>query len=252
MNYWTLYMDESGSGSQKVDTKKNLWVSVGIAAKLDDHDAIAEDVAKLRKKVLRRSNIEFKANDLTPKRMNDGITYDDVASGVAEILKKYSMKTWVMVVPFNLHIINMSMFTPSNAKSGLQAKDVAREMLLERVSMDVDRVHTVEDKFMIIWDLSNTNELMDFSASVLAHTNPHSGKKISPIITPHILGGLSHEWAELQLADLISNFGLNYAARGKYPDCDESKAMAFETHLYPCLQKSWWGCVKGYGWKYME
>lgn len=108
-----------------------------------------------------------------------------------------------------------------------------------------------ENLYQLIWDLSDNNELAHFSAIVSSYVNPHNNKRISPLIIPHILGGLSHDWAELQIADLISNYALNYSAHGIFSDCDEEKSDAFSKHIYPILHARG-GKIKGYGWKFFK
>ena len=102
---------------------------------------------------------------------------------------------------------------------------------------------------LLVWDLSDSSELADFSAITSSYVNPHDHNKLNSTIVPHILGGLSHDWAELQIADLISNYALNYVADGTYDDADKDKSKAFEQYLYPVLQHSNRGKVFGTGFK---
>jgi hypothetical protein len=68
------------------------------------------------------------------------------------------------------------------------------------------------------------------------------------MIIPNILGGLSHEWPELQICDVIANFALNYIADGKFEDCIKEKSDAFKKHIYPRLMSGIRG-IDGIGWK---
>ena len=139
-------------------------------------------------------------------------------------------------------------FTPSNEKHGLQAKDIARELLLERFSIKLNYEGGWDKINLLIWDLSDNNELADFSSSVGSYVNPHDKNEVNHSIIPHILGGLSHEWAELQIADLVSNYALNYVADGIYDDADQEKSDAFKKHIYPKLHSNN-GIIDGIGYK---
>jgi hypothetical protein len=103
--------------------------------------------------------------------------------------------------------------------------------------------------YQLIWDLSDVSELIDFSAITSAYIDPHSNKALDPHIIPKLLGALSHDWVELQIADILSNFALDHIAEKRgYPDADKEKGAAFEKHLYPLLMRSQRG-TDGIGWK---
>ena len=130
----------------------------------------------------------------------------------------------------------------------IQAKDVSRELLLERLSGYVEH-YGFNRKHQLIWDLSDQQEMCHFSRTISEYVISNTESKLHPAIIPHLLAGLSHEWAELQIADVISNFALNYSAHGVYDDADAEKAEAFRKHIYPKLCKNANGAVDGVGWK---
>lgn len=247
---FALFMDESGTGS-KNKSKTNYWVSVGVLARISEHDAIAADLFSLKKKCMRLYNKEMKGTDLSPNHFNPGITKASVAKDLSELIKKYKFSIFVTAANMSPDLIHQTKFTASTEKRGLQAKDIARELLLERFSIMLNYQHSSTNKNMLIWDLSDNNELADFSKIIGSYQNPHDGKKPNPTIIPHLLGGLSHEWAELQIADLVSNFAINYITDGICTDSDKDKSTAFKEFIYPVLHQRG-GKVEGIGLKIMH
>lgn len=244
---FAVFMDESGLGSKRKG-KANYWVSVGVMAGINDHYSITQDIHDLKKKSMRLYNKEMKGTDLSANHLNAGITKETVAKDLAEIIKNHGLRIVVTATNMSPKLESLTIFTPSNEKRGLQAKDVARELLLERISMMAESSHDIGKTQLMIWDLSDTNELMDFSKIAETYQNPHSQKKLNTTIIPHILGGLSHEWAELQIADLVSNYAINYIARNE-EDADAEKCKAFKQYLYPMLYGGNKGTIKGIGFK---
>lgn len=251
MEYNIVFMDESGSGSKGL-SKVNFWVTVGVLSNLDNHQAVTEDLNSIRKKNMRLYNKELKGTDISRNHLNPGIDKMTVAKDISDLISKYNMSVFVTASNMAPSIKKLeSKFTASNTKNGLQAKDVARELLLERISIFLNYKRTKDMLNLLVWDLSDNNELADFSAITGSYVNPHDHKKLNSTVVPHILGGLSHDWAELQIADLISNYALNYVADGIYDDADKDKSEAFKQYLYPVLQHSIKGKVEGIGFKLM-
>ena len=249
MEYSILFMDESGSGS-KGPSKVNFWVTVGVLSNLDKHQAITEDLNSIRKKNMRLYNRELKGTDISKNHLNPGIDKMIVAKDISDLVTKYDMHIFVTASNMATSIKRLeNKFTASNVKNGLQAQDIARELLLERLSIFLNYKRTKSMLNLLVWDLSDNNELMDFSAITESYVNPHDHKKLNSTVIPHILGGLSHEWAELQIADLISNYALNYVADGIYSDADKEKSDAFKLYLYPVLQSNNHGEIEGTGFK---
>lgn len=249
MEYNIVFMDESGSGS-KGQSKVNYWVTVGVFSNLDNHQRITEELQSIRKKNMRLYNKELKGTDISRNHLNPGINKMTVAKDLSDLIMKYKLSVFVTASNMSPSIKRLeSKFTASNVKNGLQAKDIARELLLERISIFLNYKRTKDMLNLLIWDLSDNNELVDFSAITGSYTNPHDHNKLNCTIIPHILGGLSHDWAELQIADLISNYALNYVADGVYDDADKEKSEAFKEYLYPVLQQSRTGKIEGIGFK---
>lgn len=142
--------------------------------------------------------------------------------------------------------ISSSNFIASNGKV-IQAKDVSRELLMEKLSEYAER-RGGDRKHQLIWDLSDQQEMCHFSSTISEYIIPANKKKLHHSIIPYLLAGLSHEWAELQIADVISNFALNYSAHNMYDDADAEKAEAFRKHIFPRLCSDGDGYINGTGW----
>jgi len=244
----TVFIDESGAGANK-RSKDNFWVSAGVCAKFEDHDEITESLFEMKKKCLRLYNQELKGGATSKSNLNPDITKEDVAKELGNIISKHGLKVWVISTRYSDRIQN-SNFIPSNGKV-VMAKDVSRGLLLERLSGYVEYYGGSDQRYQLVWDLSDQQEMSHFSHTISEYVNPHNNKKVCPEIIPYLLAGLSHEWAELQIADVISNFALNYSAHPRYDDVDVDveKAIAFEKHIHPKLCCNANGRIDGVGWK---
>ena len=241
-----IFIDESGAGTIKQD-KNSLWVTAGILSRLDMHGTLTTDFQEMKNRLMRNPSEEFKGS-IVPKHLLQNKTAEDVAFEISELMKKYDMTAWITGTNRMFAQNSGGCFVPSNEKRGLQAKDVARELLLERISGYAKIQDQEPCVYQLIWDLSDVSELIDYSAITSSYVNPHSGKALNPQIIPKILGALSHDWVELQIADVLSNFALNYIANGKFSDADIEKSVAFKKYLYPRLARSIRG-TSGVGWK---
>lgn len=241
----TVFIDESGEGTDK-KRMDNFWVSAGVCARFEDHDNITESLCEMKKKCLRLYNQELKGSSTSPSRLNKGVTKEDVAREIGEVISKNGLRVWVTSTRYS-NRIPISNFIPSNKKN-IQAKDVSRELLMERISGYAE-YYGKNEKYQLIWDLSDQQEMSHFSRTISEYVDPHNKKKVHPSIIPYLLAGLSHEWAELQIADVVSNFALSYSAYALYADADEEKAKAFGRYIYPKLLANADGKIDGIGWK---
>ncbi|MGE0015219.1 MAG: DUF3800 domain-containing protein [Candidatus Methanomethylophilaceae archaeon] len=241
-----IFIDESGAGTIKLN-KNSLWVTAGILSMLDTHGTLTEDFQKMKEILMRNPSEEFKGS-IVPKHLLEGKTENDVATEISNLMRKYEMTAWITATDRNYAQGSVGTFVPSNPKKGLQAKDIARELLLERVSGYVNIQNNDSCVYQLIWDLSDVYELIDFSHVASNYVDPHNKRSLNPQIIPKILGALSHDWVELQIADVLSNFALNYIAMGKFDDADREKSQAFKEHLYPMLARSS-KRRDGVGWK---
>jgi len=240
-----VFIDESGAGTIKQD-KNSLWITAGVLSSLDAHGTLTRDFQEMKDNLMRNPSEELKGS-IVSRHLLEGKTAADVAIGVSELMRRYDMGAWITGANRDYAQSDRGRFTPSNAKKGLQAKDIARELLLERISGYAGARAMEPRIYQLIWDLSDVGELIDYSAVTSAYKDPRSGKSVDPQIIPKILGALSHDWAELQIADVLSNFALNRIAEGRFPDADSEKSAAFKEHLCPLLVRSA-GCTDPDSW----
>lgn len=220
---------------------------MGICVDLDSHDELSIKFSKMKEECLRLyRKVEMKGSMISKNHLREGVSVEDVGMRIADIITEFDLKIWITATRGDPGI-STKLFVPSNRSKGVLPKDIARELLLERISGYTGLVDN-NGKYLMIWDLSDTQELSDFSNLIENYVNPYNGKKTCPSIIPNILGGLSHEWPELQLCDLIANFSLNHLADGYFDDCDKMKSRVFKKHIYPLLMKGENG-IDGIGWK---
>jgi hypothetical protein len=104
------------------------------------------------------------------------------------------------------------------------------------------------DHCLIIWDISDQQELQDFSASIAEFRNAYDGTPRSQRLVPAALGGLSHDWSGLQTADVVAHCALHYLGlQESLPGSRKEKAEAFRSKFLPRLQRSNKGEL--IGWK---
>jgi hypothetical protein len=176
---------------------------------------------------------EVKGSD-APHELSRGRTADDLASDLAALLREFDSHIWIVAA--------------SRQTDGPTTKGAARQLVLERVNGFLNLGRYEPAQWIIVWDVSDVQELGDFSRSVSEFRNAYSGEPRNDRLFPAVLGGLSHDWGGLQAADLLSNFALHFRGRElKFPDVNLEKAQAFESHLMPCLQRTATGNVVG--WK---
>jgi hypothetical protein len=61
-----------------------------------------------------------------------------------------------------------------------------------------------------------------------------------------VLGGLSHDWGGLQLADVVAHLSPHAVGTElRLPDANRAKAGAFDDHIYSRFQKAANGAVVG-------
>lgn len=171
----TIFIDESGEGSPH-NNKGNVWVSVGICADMSTHDELSIQFQSLKRDCMRMyEKKELKGSGVSGNKLKDGVTADDIARRIAESIDEFNLKVWITSTCNNPETPT-SMFIPSNPSKGVLPKDIARELLMERISGYAN--HMGDDRYIIIWDLSDTQELDDFSKLIEEYVNPHNRRKL--------------------------------------------------------------------------
>jgi|SRR5579875_784244 len=227
-----LFIDESGNG-QPGNSVTSLWVTAALAVEFERARELNVRIDALRAQNFRSRLKEVKGSEV-PHGLARGRTIDDLAQDLAAILLEFEAHIWIAAV--------------CRQSDGPTTKLVARKFILERVTGFLNRGDYAPAHWLIVWDVSDVQELGDFSRSVSDFRNEFSGEPRNDRLVPCVLGGLSHDWGGLQAADLLSNFALHFRGHQMaFPVVNLEKARAFETHLKPLVQKT----KKGdpVGWK---
>ncbi len=235
-----VFLDESGL-SRWGNSIQSLWVSAAIAIPFERSRELDADVAAVRRASFRARVKELKGHLTKRSELLSGVTPADVAQRAAALVSKFGAHAWVTATRLGCPR------PPGFTSSSPQAKEVARQLLLERVNGMLATGRYAPENWLMVWDLSQTEELYDLSAAVGLFANGITGAKIDPRLYPMVLGGLSHDWGGLQLADIYAHFALHkVGVDQRLPDANLSKADAFDVHIEPTLQRSSTGAVVGF------
>jgi len=236
-----VFIDESGL-SLPGNTIQSLWIATAVAVALDRSRILDQDTATERSRLFRSRVKEFKGHLIKHSELLSGVTADDVAAAVAGLLRKYDAHVWTVATiagcPVPIGFVGPIVST----------KSIARQLLLERVNGLLGTGRYAPAHWMMVWDVSDVQELTDFSSATASFANGYTGQKISDRLYPMVLGGLSHDWAGLQLADIVAHLALHKVGAGrKFPDANPRKGAAFDARIEPVLQRDQGGRVVG--WK---
>jgi hypothetical protein len=227
-----LFIDESGN-ALTAKSVKSLWGTAALAVAFDRARELNGRIDMLRTLNFRARLKEVKGSEV-PHELARGRSIDDLAKDLAAILREFDAHIWVAAV--------------CRQSDGPATKRTARQLVLERVNGFLNRGDYQPAQWLTVWDVSDVQELGDFSRNVSEFRNAFSAEPRNDRLVPSVLGGLSHDWGGLQAADLLSNFALHFRGRQMaFPDVNLAKAQAFETHLKPCLQTTQTGNLVG--WK---
>jgi len=241
-SHHVVYIDESGNGGPAGNIN-SFWVAIAVLIPMDERQIIDADIGSTLKNRFRPYAKEIRGSNI-PHHLLPGQSLEDVASDVAALCDRVGAHIWGVATrhgkppPSNFPIPNPL------------PKDIVRQFLMERINGFFQQGYLGSDDCIIVWDISDHEELRDFSASVAAFRNAYDQTQLCPRLAPAVLGGLSHDWKGLQIADIIANFALHHLGRKKMlPDAKKRKADAFEQKFYPRLQKNAQGVIDGIGWK---
>lgn len=242
-----VLIDESGNGwlsseGLPLNTIRSLWVSAGVGIEWAKRPELDAGIQAILKNRFRGRCEELKASSIR-RYLPEESTIDDVAKEVASLVSSTGTRIWVAATragsrPMLSH----------PAKDHPEAKDIARQLLLETISGYATPRYYGPATWLLVWDIGDAGALSDFSASLRTFRNRVSGYALPTALTPVMLGGLSHEWSGIQIADLYANLALHYYGRSlSLPDAKEERAASFETTLMPTLMRDSFGKVVG--WK---
>jgi hypothetical protein len=238
-----IYIDESGNAGRSDDIKK-YWTVAAVCVGLDKQNEMDEEISKIISEFYRLSVKELKGAD-TPRNFKPGISVEDFSKSFSSMIKELDINVWVAASKYGVKAPKTMILDKPHPKN------LVRHLLFERLNGFFIHGHNGTDNCLIVWDISDLQELQDFSSSVSMFRNSISNETLCNRIAPAVLGGLSHEWSGLQVADIIANFALHkLGVDENMPDANTNKGKAFDTYLMPLLQKDGYG--KRVGWKYFK
>jgi hypothetical protein len=235
-----VYIDESGL-SLAGPSIQSLWVSAAVAFPFERARELRTDLDIVRVACFRTRVREIKGHLTKRSELLRGKTVDDVARGVADVFQRYDGHAWIAATRVGCPV------PPGFRTPTPLTKDIARQLLLERVNGFLGTGRYAPANWLLVWDVGNVQELIDLSAAVSTFADGYSGVSISPRLYPVVLGGLSHDWAGVQVADLFGHLALHkVGADLGLPDANAAKSAAFDTHVEPRLQRDAGGRCVGF------
>ena len=225
-----IFIDESGNGSDTDDINK-YWVSAAIAIPFERMESIDEKVKSILKSNFRSNIREIKGADI-PHGLNQGKSTTDVARDVGNLVEENRLNCWIVGS-------HQGVNPPTGlSQSNPMVKEIVRHLLLERINHSLHTTFPGDTSYMTIWDISDQQDLQDFSRSVSAFNDLYRNTPRSKRMVPAVLGGISHDWSGLQIADILANYGLHHiCVIDGSPGGRKNKADDFGLYLKPRLQR---------------
>jgi len=219
-----IYIDESGNGAP-VPGIQSYWVSVAVAIPFSENEILEISTKSILRRFFRPGERELKGKHM-PNRLLDGTSIDQAIHEIGDLLVKVKAVVWVAGVRQNPN-------PPINQiPSKLVVKDIARKSILEGINDYLNTGTHSPNHFLIIWDISDEQELEDFSRNVATFRHARTQVLPNPRLAHAILGGLSHDWNGLQIADIIAHCALHrMGLQSSLPDANPIKAKSFERYL---------------------
>ena len=241
-----VLIDESGNGrliapAQPDPSVRSLWVTAGVSIEWAQRAVLDGSVKEILDQLFLNRAPELRAANIR-RYLPAQFSADDVARRVSEAVTAAHANVWVSAAR-----AASPMYSHPLGKRA-EAKDIARQLLLETISGYAVPRYYAPESWLMIWDVSYPGQLADFSRAVATFRNRISGYGAGPALTPTMLGDLSHEWGGIQVADVYANFGLHKLGveRG-LEGAKRERADAFERFLLPTLKRDNEG--KLVGWK---
>lgn len=212
-----VYIDESGLADPRLESVTSLWTSAAVSFPFAHSETVWTGVQHIMAKHFRPGTREIKGAG-TPGRLQRGSTLDDASGDLVDLLLECEGQAWVAATHRGVNPM------PDRAREVLleQPKDIARQLLFERLNRYIgcDEDH---GKHLLIWDLSHQQELEDFSRFVAGFNDGfYTFQERTPLMAGALLGGLSHDWGGLQVADWFAHMALHHHGRtgtwGQYED----------------------------------
>jgi len=225
-----IYIDESGSGSPTNNIHR-YWVSAAVSVAFDQTNDLNEGIRRILTSHFSPHVGELKGSS-TSKYLRPTSTIMEVAKDLGDVLDHTGTQLWGAAASFG------SSPPRDLPTSNPRPKDIARQMLLEEINARLLTGYHHPDHSLIIWDISERQELQDFSASIATFVSVRDETPRSERLAPAALGGLSHDWRGLQTADVIANCALHYLGHAaSLTGFKTDKAEAFRSEFLPRMQE---------------
>jgi len=219
-----IYIDESGIGAP-LHGIQSYWVTTAIAISFSNLENLNSGSKSILNRYFRPGKRELKGTDM-PNHLLKDASIDQVMAEIRTLLVNIDAEVWISSAR------NSGVILSRRSSEKTLAKAFARRTVLERVNDYLNAGAHEPCHFLIIWDISYQQELEDFSRSVARFRHSLTGKSLNPRLAPAILGGLSHDWSGLQIADIVAHCALHrVGAINHMPDANPSKARSFGNHL---------------------
>ncbi len=242
-----VWIDESGNGKFAKDGMpvpgiQSLWVSAAVCFEWERLEAVSTGVQEiLRDRFLNRCR-ELKASHLR-RYLPAEYGPRDIGQDVARLVQSEGGHVWIT----GTRAGSQPMFSHPRGR-GAEAKEKTRQLLIERISGYATPRFFEPGTWVMVWDVDDAGSLGEFSAAIAAFRNRVSGHPLPAAITPSMLGGLSHEWTPIQVADIYANFALHkIGIEQGLVDAKTDRATAFDEFLEPTLKRDRSG--RRVGWK---
>jgi len=235
-----IYIDESGNAANSNDIAR-YWVTAAFAVDFEHKDLLDQGIRDILVNNFDSTITELKGHGI-PRDLKLGKTSTDVAQDLADLWDQINANAWVVGTSYGVNV------PPGVYGKKIKAKDIARQLMLERLNGFLDSGHLAPGHCLLIWDISERQELQDFSRAVSVFRDGVTNTHLNPRLAPAVLGGLSHDWSGLQAADLVSHYALHHLARRTWAKGSrQDKADDFGKLFMPRLQKDSKGSIVG--WK---
>jgi hypothetical protein len=224
-----VYLDEAGKGADFQGLNR-LWVAAAVCIPVAHHPVLDASLRGLRASHF-HSGVEEVKGSAIPRHLLRKSTSSDVARDLGLLLD--AVEAWVWVAAAGHGATAPSSLGPPE---GFQAKDIARHLLLGRVSAALGAAGLPADRVLHVWDLTDAQELRDLGRSLRGHHPREADLDDRP--APAVLGGLSNEWSGLQVADVVANFALHRVGFDRnLVDAYAPKAKDFDLYFRHRLQR---------------
>lgn len=242
-----IFIDESGTGCPKEEIN-TFWITVAMAVPITELEKLDNGIKKIVASYLRQGETEIRGADL-PRQLVPGATIDDIMENVSILFKEVGATTWG--VGSKASNTNFPVGFEPPKKTKMSIKHIVRHLLMERINGYLDNGYGGSGSYLVVWDISDVGELIEFSKNNSCFINGYNGKSRSQRLAPAILGGISDDWGGLQIADLFAHCALHHCACEHSYGCisfNQEKKNAFDKWIYPKFQVDFLG--NKVGWKY--